>query len=322
MLPYVLRRIALFVVGLLVTTILVFTVLRILPGDVAQVIGGIKATPEQIEAIRIEYGLDRPLIVQYFEWLGGLLRFDLGSSLITHSPISGEILQKLAVTLPLCALAIGIAVVIGVPLGTIAAIRHRQLDGVVVSYAAQAAAAVPVLWTGLLLILLFGRGVGVIGILPSQGFPRQGWADPGAALAALILPALTIGIVEGAVVLRYVRSALIDALHQDYVRTAMSRGLTRSQAVLRHGLPNASLSVLAVVGLQAASLVGGAVVIETLFALPGLGSKLVGDVGNRDLLSAQGIIVVLTGLVLVMGLVIDIAQRLIDPRLRRVSSDV
>lgn len=319
MLPYVLRRLGLFVVGLFVMTILVFVVLRVLPGDVAQVIGGIKATPEQLAQIRAQYGLDRPLPIQYLDWVGGVFRLDLGTSLITHTPIAAEIGQKLLVTLPLCLLSIGVAVAIGVPVGTYAALHRRSAVGRVVTYISQAAAAVPVLWTGLLLILLFGRGVGVVGILPSQGFPKEGWAHPGAAIAALALPALTVGIVEGAVVLRYMRSSVVNEMNLDYIRTSMSRGLTRTQAVIRHGLPNASLSVLSVVGLQTASLVGGAVVIEELFTLPGLGAKLVADVGNRDLLSVQGIMVVLTGLVLVIGLVVDVAHRAIDPRQRRVA---
>lgn len=320
MFPFVLRRLGLFVVGLLVTTVVVFVVLRVLPGDVAQIIGGIKATPEQIAQIRVAYGLDRPLPAQYFDWVGGLLRFDLGRSLVTQSPIQVELAEKLAVTVPLCVLGMLVSLLIGAPLGVFAALRRRTVLGELVNLVAQAAAAVPVLWTGLLLILLLGRGVGLIGLLPSQGFPLDGWANPGAALASLALPALTIGIVEGAVVLRFVRSAVVAELHHDYVRTAMSRGLTRTQAVLAHAVPNASLAVLSVIGLQAASLVGGAVVIESLFALPGLGAKLVNDLGDRDLLSVQAIVVVLTAAVLAIGLVIDLGHRVIDPRQRRVSA--
>ena len=317
---YVLRRVGLFLAALFVTTIIVFVALRVLPGDVAQVIGGINATPEQLAEIRVRYGLDQPIVAQYFSWLGGLLRLDLGQSLITGSSIQGQIVEKLAVTLPLCVLGIVVAIAIGVPLGILAAVRHDTALGRVVEYVAQAAAAVPVLWTGLLLILLFGRGIGLVGILPSQGFPRDGWANPGAALLSLILPALTIGIVEGAVILRFTRSSVLDAVNQDYIRTAMSRGLSREQAAIQHAVPNASLAVLSVIGLQAASLIGGAVVIEALFSLPGLGTKLVNDVGNRDLISVQGIVVVLTGLVLLVGLAIDIAHRVIDPRQRRVAS--
>lgn len=317
---FTLRRVGLFVVGLFVTTVVVFVVLRVLPGDVAQVIGGIKATPAQLDQIRGEYGLDRPLPIQYLDWLRGLLRLDLGTSLITHSAIAAEIGQKLTVTLPLCIYGIGIALFIGVPPGISSALHHRSPGGRLVAFAAQSAAAVPVLWTGLLLILLLGRGTGLVGVLPSQGFPKDGWASPTAAIASLTLPALTIGIVEGAVVLRYTRSAVLAEANLDYIRTSMSRGLTRTQAVLRHGLPNAGISLLSVFGLQTASLVGGAVVIEELFALPGLGTKLVADVGTRDLLSVQGTMVVLTGLVLVIGLIIDIAHRVIDPRQREATA--
>lgn len=314
---YVVRRVALFVLGLGVTSVVIFAALRALPGDIAQVIGGVKATPEQLDRIRDSYGLDRPLISQYLDWLAGLVRLDLGISLRTGSPIAGELAEKLAVTLPLCFLALTLAVAIGVPLGVLAGLRHDRRSGVAVSVVAQGLAAVPVLWAGLLLIVVFGKGVGLVGILPSQGFPLDGWAQPGAALRALVLPAVTIAIVEGAIILRFVRSAVLEALPQDYIRAAAAKGLTRTQAVLRHGLPNVSLSVLSVIGLQAASLVTGAVLIETLFALPGVGAMLVSDVGNRDLVKVQSEVLVLTGFVLLIGLLVDIVHKTVDPRQRR-----
>lgn len=314
---YVVRRVALFVLGLGVTSVVIFAALRALPGDIAQVIGGVKATPEQLDRIRDSYGLDRPLISQYLDWLAGLVRLDLGTSLRTGSPIAGELAEKLAVTLPLCFLALTLAVAIGVPLGVLAGLRHDRRSGVAVSVVAQGLAAVPVLWAGLLLIVVFGKGVGLVGILPSQGFPLDGWAQPGAALRALVLPAVTIAIVEGAIILRFVRSAVLEALPQDYIRAAAAKGLTRTQAVLRHGLPNVSLSVLSVIGLQAASLVTGAVLIETLFALPGVGAMLVSDVGNRDLVKVQSEVLVLTGFVLLIGLLVDIVHKTVDPRQRR-----
>lgn len=320
MVHYVLRRVGLFVLGLAVTSAIVFFTLRVLPGDVAQVIGGVKATPEQLERIRVAYGLDRPLASQYLDWLAGLVRLDLGDSLLTGSPIAGELAQKLEITLPLCAMALAVAVALGVPLGVFSALRHDRTVGTVVSVTAQALAAVPVLWAGLLLIIVFGRGVGLVGILPSQGFPQQGWAEPWRAAQALVLPAATIGIVEGAVILRFVRSAVLEAIPQDYVRAAAAKGLTTSQAVLRHGLPNVSLSVLSVIALQAASLVTGAVLVETLFALPGMGSMLVSDVGNRDLIKVQSVILALTALVLFIGLLVDISHRFIDPRQRRAAA--
>jgi peptide/nickel transport system permease protein len=314
---YVLRRIGFFILGLAVTSVVVFITLRVLPGDVAQVIGGVKATPEQLARIRMAYGLDQPLASQYLHWLAGLVRLDLGTSLLTNSPIAEQLGLKFQVTLPLCALGLLVAILVGVPLGVFSALRHNRLVGTLVSVTAQAVAAVPVLWAGLLLIVVLGKGVGLVGILPSQGFPLNGWEDPWRAVQALILPAVTIGVVEGAVILRFVRSAVLEAIPQDYVRTAAAKGLTRTRAVIRHGLPNVSLAVLSVIALQAASLITGAVLVEALFALPGVGSMLVADVGNRDLVKVQSEILTLTALVLSIGLLVDISHRVIDPRQRR-----
>jgi ABC-type dipeptide/oligopeptide/nickel transport systems, permease components len=317
MFHYVLRRLGLFLLALVVTSLGIFALLRVLPGDVAQVIGGIKATPEQLARIRTSYGLDRPLAAQYLDWVGGLLRWDLGDSLVTGSPIADQLAEKLQVTIPLCLLAVTIAVVSGIPLGIWAGLRHDRPTGQVISLGSQALAAVPVVWAGLLLVILLSDGVGVVGLFPSQGFPLDGWAQPGRALRSLVLPALTIGLVEGAVIVRFVKSAVLEALPQDYLRTAAAKGMTRTGALLRFGLPNVSLAVLSVIALQAASMITGAVVVETLFALPGIGSMLVGDVANRDLVKVQSSVLLLVALVLVVGLVLDVAQRAIDPRLRR-----
>jgi peptide/nickel transport system permease protein len=179
--------------------------------------------------------------------------------------------------------------------------------------AAQALAAVPVVWAGLMLVVIFAVW---LGWLPAQGFPRNGWADPGAAIRSLILPALTIGVVEGAMLMRFVRSATLQAIGQDYVRTAAAKGLTRTRALIRHGLPNVALSIITVLGLQVAGIVVGAVIIEQLFSLPGIGRMLVTDVGQRDLPKVQSELLALTGFVLVIGFVVDLVQRLIDPRQR------
>jgi peptide/nickel transport system permease protein len=317
MLSYILRRAGLFLLALAVTTLVVFAVLRILPGDVAQTIGGIRATPEQLEQIRSAYGLDRPLAVQYLSWVSGLARGDLGDSLLTGSPIAGEVLQKLEVTLPLTLLAVALSVAAGLPLGIWAGLHAGRADGQAIGFLSQAAAAVPVLWAGLLLVVLLGRGVGLVDALPTQGFPREGWARPGAALESLVLPALTIAIVEGAAIVRFTRSAVLEALPSDYLRTAAAKGMTRTRALLRFGLPNVSLSILSVIALQAASMITGAIVVETLFDLPGVGSMLVADVASRDLVKVQSEVLLLVSLVLVVGLLVDVAHRLIDPRLRR-----
>ncbi|MFG6401966.1 ABC transporter permease [Microbacterium sp. P04] len=313
MMRYAATRVVLLIAGLLVASVLIFLSLRVLPGDVAQLIAGINSTPENVAAIRESLGLDRPLVLQYTDWIGGPFRGDLGSSLLTGSSVADELLAKAQVTVPLGALALTIALVFSIPLGVASALRRGRAEGTALNVGAQALAAVPVVWAGMMLVVVFAVW---LGWLPAQGFPREGWADPGAALRALILPALTIGIVEGAMLMRFVRSATLQAIGQDYVRTAAAKGLTRTGALVRHGLPNVALSVVTVLGLQIAGIVVGAVVIEQLFTLPGVGRMLVTDVGARDLPKVQGELLVLTGFVLVVGFVVDLAHRLIDPRQR------
>ncbi|WP_270352363.1 ABC transporter permease [Microbacterium testaceum] len=313
MIRYALTRLALLVLGLAVASVLIFASLRVLPGDVGQLIAGAEATPAQVAAVRASLGLNAPLWAQYLDWIGGLLRGDLGSSLVTGTPVAAELVDKARVTVPLAALSLTIALLIGIPLGVLSALGRRRVGGTALSVAAQALAAVPVVWAGLMLVVVFSVW---LGWLPPQGFPRAGWSDPAAALRALILPALTIGVVEGALLLRFVRSATLQAIGQDYVRTAAAKGLTRTRALLAHGLPNVGLSVVTVLGLQIAGIIVGAVVIEQLFTLPGVGRMLVSDVASRDLPKVQGELLALTGFVLVVGFIVDLAHRLIDPRQR------
>jgi peptide/nickel transport system permease protein len=310
---YSLSRLALLLGGLLVASLIIFFSLRVLPGDVAQLIAGTQSTPEQVAAIRDRLGLDVPLFAQYAGWIGGVFRGDLGTSLLTGASVLGELADKARVTVPLSILALLIALGFSIPLGVVSALRRGRRGGTVLSVGAQALAAVPVVWAGMMLVVIFAVW---LGWLPAQGFPRAGWADPVAALRALVLPALTIGIVEGAMLLRFVRSATLQALGQDYVRTAAAKGLTKTQALLRHGLPNVGLSIVTVLGLQIAGIIVGAVVIEQLFTLPGIGRMLVDDVGARDLPKVQGELLVLTGFVLIVGFVVDLVYRAIDPRQR------
>lgn len=310
---FVIARSALLALGLLLSTLLIFFTLRVLPGDVAQVVAGTEATPAQLEAVRDRLGLDQPVFVQYLGWLGGLLRGDLGTSYVTGQPVMQEIATKSQVTIPLGLLSLALATAISLALGYIAAVQHRGVGGTVISFAAQGVAAVPTLWAGLLLIVFFGI---VLGWLPVGGFPRSGWADPGAALYALALPALTAGIVEGAILLRYVRSSVLEVLSADYVRAGAAKGLSRRAALFREGLPNAGLSLFTLFGMQIATLIVGNIIIENLFQLPGLGRMLVADVGARDFAKVQATIFVMTAFVLMLGAFVDIAQRAIDPRQR------
>ncbi|MCR2813516.1 ABC transporter permease [Microbacterium sp. zg.Y1090] len=313
MIRYALTRLALLLLGLVVASVLIFLTLRVLPGDVAQMIAGVGSTPEQVAAIRTRLGLDQPLFLQYLDWMAGVARGDLGTSLLTGAPVATELAQKAQVTVPLGILAMVIALVFSVPLGVASALRRGRADGTLITVGAQTLAAVPVVWAGMMLVVVFAVW---LGWLPAQGFPRAGWTDPWAAWRALLLPAVTIGIVEGAMLLRFVRSATLQAVGQDYVRTAAAKGLTRTQALVRHGLPNVGLSVITVLGLQVAGIIVGAVVIEQLFSLPGIGRMLVTDVGQRDLPKVQGELLVLTGFVLVVGFLVDLFHRVVDPRQR------
>ncbi|MDX2378072.1 ABC transporter permease [Microbacterium sp. LRZ72] len=313
MIRFTLMRLGLLLFGLAVSSVLIFATLRILPGDVAQLIAGTQGTPEQAAIIRERLGLDRPLPLQYVDWIGGVLRGDLGTSFVTGIPVADELVQKAQVTVPLGLLALVIALAIALPFGVLSAMRRGRADGTALSFGAQTLAAVPVVWAGMMLVIVFAVW---LGWLPAQGFPRDGWSDPAAAVRALVLPAATIGVVEGALLMRFVRSATLQATGQDYVRTAAAKGLTRNGALLRHGLPNVGLSVVTVLGVQIAGIIVGSVVVEQLFSLPGIGRMLVEDVGARDFEKVQGELLVLTGFVLIVGFVVDLVHRGIDPRQR------
>jgi peptide/nickel transport system permease protein len=309
---FVVRRFGLLVVALLVASVLVFLLLRLLPGDLAAVIGGVEATPERLDAIRDELGLDRPLIAQYFEWMGGVLTGDFGRSALTRSTVTSQLGAKLTITGPLILASTVLSLAVAVPLGLYAAVRHRRADGVGLSAIGQLGIAVPQFLVGITLIAMFAGKWG----LPSQSFPRGGWDEPGRAIRALVLPTLTLATAQAAILLRFVRAATLDVLNQDYIRTARSKGLGRIEALFVHGLRNAAIPVVSVLGIQLATLIAAVVVIERVFNLPGVGLMLVKDIGNRDFDKVQGTILLIAAIVLVIGFLIDVVHHLIDPRLR------
>ncbi|GEK85027.1 ABC transporter permease [Microbacterium aerolatum] len=313
MIRYTLTRGVLLIAGLLVSSVLIFLTLRVFPGDVAQLIAGTQASPATVEALRESLGLNRPLPVQYGEWIGGVLTGDLGTSQLSGASVGAELAEKAQVTVPLGIMSLVVALLIAVPFGVFSALLRGRPGGTALSVTAQALAAVPVIWAGMMLIVVFAVW---LGWLPAQGFPRGGWDHPWQAFRALILPALTIGIVEGAMLLRFVRSATLQARGQDFVRTAAAKGLTRNRALIQHGIPAVGLSIVTVLGLQVAGIVVGAVIIEQLFTLPGIGRMLVADVGTRDLVKVQSELLVLTGLVLVIGFIVDLVHHFVDPRQR------
>jgi peptide/nickel transport system permease protein len=308
-----LLRIGSLLISLVLASVLVFVVLRLLPGDSAGTSLGVGTTADQLEQLRSELGTDQPVVTQYLQWVSQLLRGDLGTSFVSRLPVADLIAQKLPITVPLSVSAFVLAVLVSVPLGVLAAVHRRGPVGVGVSAVSQLGVAVPVFWVGVLLVLVFALQ---LGWLPAGGFPREGWADPAAAVRSLVLPVVTVGIAMSAVMVRYVRSATLDVLDQDYLRTARSLGYGRWHALARHGLRNAAVPVVAILGIELATSLLGAVVIENVFALPGLGTLLLDSVTSRDLPVVQALVLALTAVVLVTNALVDLGQRAIDPRLR------
>jgi peptide/nickel transport system permease protein len=309
---YLLRQAVVFAVSAALASVLVFALMAVLPGDPAEVALGINATPEGVAALRAEFGIDRPLPAQYLDWVRGLVTGDFGTSYVTHAPIGPQIADRLAVTVWLVLAGMTVAVAVALPVGILAAVNHRNLLGVVLSGASQTGVAVPAFLAGILLVFVFAVRLGA---LPSGGYtpPSQ---DAGAWLRQLLLPATALGLVQGAVLSRFVRSAVLDVLGEDFLRTARSKGLTRGQALVRHGLRNAAVPVVTVLGLQLATLLVGAVVVERVFVIPGLGNLLLQGVANRDLLLVQGVVMVLVVAVLLVNFLVDVASTVLDPRLR------
>jgi peptide/nickel transport system permease protein len=300
------------VVTLVVASMLVFLVLRVLPGDTAAVALGVQATPEALAAWRAEHGTDRPLVAQYLEWVGGLLRGDLGTSFVTGRPITPLVADRVQVTLILVGLAMLLALVVAVPLGTLAAVAQRSAWGTLISGASQVGVAVPNFLVGVLLVSLVAVRAGWL--------PAGGWVPPAEGLGQfwrhVALPVLALGTVQAAIVTRYVRSAVLEVMREDFLRTARAAGRTRTGALVHHGLRNAGVPVVTVVGVQLAALLVGAVVVERVFVVPGLGSLLVDSVANRDLLAVQSIVMVLVLLVVVVNFLVDALYTVLDPRLR------
>jgi len=306
-------RTAVLLVSLLGASVLVFAIVNVLPGDPALVILGTNATPENVATLREQLGLNQPEWVRYLQWVAGMVHGDFGASLLSHSQVGPLIAGKLTVSGPLAVLAAAIAVLISMPLGVVAGVRYRQASGALISALSLGGIAIPAFWAGLLLVTVFSIK---LRLLPAGGFVD--WSeDPLAALRSLILPSLALGLVQAAVLTRYVRSAIIDVQREDFIRTARAKGLTRWQALSRHGFRNAAIPVVTVLGIQLTSLLVGAIVIENVFVLPGLGRLLFQSVGNRDLVTVQDLVMLLTAVVLLVNFLVDVSYRLLDPRIRQ-----
>lgn len=309
---YLVRRLSIFVASLFLASVAVFWLLSVLPGDPAQRILGTQATPENVERLRHDLGIDRALPVQYLEWAGGAFSGDLGTSYVTSEEIAPQIRDRLAITFPLAISGMILATFIAVPAGVYAASHHRATGDTAVSVLSQIGISIPAFWTGLLLTTYVAVKWD---LLPAGGFP--GWDESvGDSLRHLILPSASLALVQGAIIARYVRSAVLQVMGEDFIRTARAKGLTRQDALWRHGLRNAAIPVVTVLGLQLAALLAGTVVIERVFRLPGLGQLLVQAIERRDLLLVQGAAMVIATAILTVNLLVDIAYNVIDPRLR------
>jgi peptide/nickel transport system permease protein len=309
---YLLKRLAIFVVSTAVAGVLVFSFMAVLPGDPAEIALGVNATPEAVAALRQEFGTDRPAVAQFLDWFGGIVTGDFGTSYVTSAPIGPQISDRLGVTGALVLGGMLIALIIAVPAGTFAAVHHRNPLGAAISAASQIGIAIPAFLAGILLVFVFA--------VKAQALPSGGYVpiaeDPAGWLRSLLLPWLSLGLVQGAVLTRYVRSAVLDVMREDYLRTARAKGRGRMGALWRHGLRNASIPVVTILGLQLATLLIGAVVVERVFVIPGLGDLLLNGVAGRDLLLVQGVVMVLVAAVLLINFLVDVAYAALDPRLR------
>ena len=290
-----------------------FFLLRTLPGDLASLKLGVDANPEALAQVRQEFGLDKSLGGQYLEWISDAARGDLGVSMLTGADISQEILNKATVTLPLIGLASVLAILFAVPLGMYSALNFRNRRGIGVSAASQLGIAIPTFWVGVILITIFAVK---FQILPSGGFPDEGWSSWANCLESLILPSTTLALGQGAILMRFARSATIDVIQQDFFRTARSTGLSRSQALRIHGIRNAKVPVISVLGVQIATLIVGAIIVESVFSLPGIGQMLLQDVGIRDYTKVQGTVAATTAAVFFVSFLIDAIIALINPKAR------
>ena len=292
--------------------LVVFVVMEVLPGDPAAIILGVGAQPDTLAALRAELGLDRPVLVRFFDWTGGLLVGDLGKSYTYSVPVAELVADRVAVSLPLALIAILLSTALAIPLGVVAAARHNRATDLGVMGFSQLGIAIPNFWFAMLLILLFAVH---LRWLPAGGF--AGW-DAGAwpALRSLLLPALALALPQAAILARVTRSSVLEVLGEDFVRTARAKGLSRGAALWGHALRNALIPVVTIMGLQFSFLLAGTIIIENVFYLPGLGRLIFQAIAQRDLIVVKDLVVLLAGTVVIVNFAVDVLYAVLDPRLR------
>ena len=309
---YLVKRIIQLIPILILASVVIFTIMHMIPGDPAQVYAGPDATPDALEAIRKDMGLDQPLFIQYLLWLKHVLLLDFGVSYTSKYPVIQLIQQKVGATFELAMAAALLQVTIGIPLGIIAALNQRRWIDYVISAYNSIVMAVPNFWLGILLILLLSVQFKV---LPPAG-RIEFLPNPAIAWKSLIMPAFSLALFASASVTRFTRAAMLEVLSEHYVRTARSKGLKENVVVIRHALRNALIPVITVVGIQFGYLLGGAVIIETVFAWPGMGRLIMQGIGNRDYTVVQGALILFVTIFVLLNLLIDVCYAFLDPRIR------
>jgi peptide/nickel transport system permease protein len=313
---FLLKRLITLVATLVGASVVIFLVLEILPGNAAQILMGPDASPDAVVALAQKLGIDRPPMERYWHWIGGMLTGDLGLSYAYSTPVSELIVERLALTAPLAVMSMAITAALALAAGVYAAARHNKLGDVGVMGLSQLGIAIPNFWFAILLILLFSVH---LKWFSAGGFP--GWEEglvPG--LRALLLPAISLAVVQAAILARITRSAVLEVLREDFVRTARAKGVSQRATLWRHVLRNAMIPVVTVMGLQFAELLAGTIVVENVFYLPGLGRLIFQSISNRDLIVVRNCVMLLAAMVVIVNFVVDVLYAVIDPRIK--ASDI
>ncbi|MES2939957.1 MAG: ABC transporter permease [Pseudomonadota bacterium] len=313
---FFLKRFITLVATLVGTSVVVFLVLEILPGNAAQVLMGPDASPDAVAAMATKLGLDRPAMLRYWDWVGGMLSGDLGLSYAYSTPVGELVLERLTLTVPLAVMAMALTTVLALAAGIYAAARHNKAGDVGIMGLTQIGIAIPNFWFAILLIMLFSVH---LKWFAAGGFPgwEEGWLP---AIRALLLPAIALAVVQSAILARITRSAVLEVLREDFVRTARAKGVSRTGTLWGHVLRNAMIPVVTIMGLQFAELLAGTIVVESVFYLPGLGRLIFQSISNRDIIVVRNCVMLLAAMVVIVNFVVDLLYAAIDPRVK--ASDI
>ena len=312
MLRYTLKRLLSLIISLAIASLIIFFVIEVAPGDPAQFMLGINAQPDTVAALRAELGLDVPKWERYLNWVGGMLVGDFGTSYTYRTPVAEMIADRMWVSLPLALYALTLSTLIAFPAGIYAAARRGHAGDITVMGATQLGVAIPNFWFAMMLVLIFAINLRWFSAGGFAGWENGFWTG----MHSLTLPAIALALPQAAILARVMRSSLLDILGEDFMRTARAKGLSRRQALWRHGVRNALIPVLTIIGLQFAFLIAGGIIIEQVFYLPGLGRLIFQSISSRDLIVVESVVMLLVFAVIVVNFVVDLAYAAVDPRLR------